>query len=108
MNIDEYALQLADNSLSRNFDPEAYLVKYVAELRLKQQCNDDLVEGSTIDDNIQLMLQIFVTYYNDNTDENLKRFLAVLKQIICELYYTCNIQSQKEEIQKFLSEITNI
>lgn len=108
MTQDELALQLAENALARNFDPEAYLVKHVAEIRLKPQLNVDLVEGSMIDDNIQLMLQLFITYHNESTIENLQRFLMVIQQVISELYHTCNKKEQKEEIQKFIIDIQNI
>lgn len=107
MTQDELALQLADKALSRGFDPEAYLVKYVAEQRLKQP-NEDLVEESNIDEGIQTMLQLFITYYNSKTIEDLKQLLLVLRQIISELYHDCSQQEQKNEIKHFLELAQNI
>ena len=102
MTLDEKALQLADRALTNGFDPEAYLVKYVAEIRLNQSENTDLVEGSNVDEFIQTMLQLFVTYYNSKTVEALTNLLLVLRQVISELYHDCETQQEKDEIKKFI------
>ena len=108
MTQDELALTLADKALARGFDPEAYIVKYVAENRLNQQRTVNLVEDSTIDEGIQTMLQLFVTYYNNKTVENLTLLLLVLRQILSELYNTCDTKEEKEEVKQFLKLSQNI
>lgn len=84
MSLDELALQLANRELEKGFDAEAYIVKYIAELKL-----DDKVPQSDIDDCIKLLLDLFTTYYNSKSVTTLRPMLDTLTQIISELYHTC-------------------
>ena len=84
MSTDELALDLARRALSNHFDPEAYIVKHIAEKRLG--IVEDIVPGSDIDEFIQRLLNLFVIYSKDRTADNLDKLLTTLRQIISELY----------------------
>ena len=100
MSQDEMALELANRALNSSFDPEAYIVKYIAEKKLKEQ--PDLVPDSSIDEGIQLLLDLFVSYYNNKSVDTLEPFLLVLRQVISELYNTCNTDEERDTIRNFI------
>lgn len=109
MNIDETALILADKALKNNFDPEAYIVKYIAEIKLASKANEvDYVPGSNIDEGIQQLLKLFVTYYNNKSVETLNPLLLTLRQILSELYHTCNSDNERALMQEFITMSQNI
>ena len=99
-NIDNLALELANKSLERNFDPEAYIVKYIAEKNIAKNGGNivNLVSESNVDECIQIMLKLFVVYYNDRTVNNLQSLLATLEQVIVELYNTCETDAERTVI----------
>ena len=49
---------------------------------------DNIIPETNIDECIQIMLKLFVLYYNDRTVDNLNNLLSVLEQVITELYNT--------------------
>lgn len=100
MNVDELALDLAKRALSNHFDPEAYIVKYIAEKKLG--IVEDLVPGSSVDEFIQRLLNLFVIYSNDRTPENLNKLLIMLRQVISELYHTSETKSERDAIKQFI------
>ena len=101
MNIDELALELAEKALNKGFDAEAYIVKYIAQQNLN---NKDLVPGSNVDECIELMLNLFVTYYNNKSVTTLKPLLTILQQIISEMYHDCT-NTEKQLFNNFIFNI---
>lgn len=103
MSLDETALALANKALKTTFDPEAYIVKYIAEIKLSSSAKEvDYVPGSTIDEGIQLLLKRFVTYYNNKSVETLNPLLLTLRQILSELYNTCNSDNERALMAEFI------
>jgi len=96
-NLDNVALSLADKALEHQFDAEAYIVKYIAEKRLTKD-PDNIIPETNIDECIQIMLKLFVLYYNDRTVDNLNNLLSVLEQVITELYNTCTTNAERTAI----------
>ena len=107
MTQDELALELANKALNSGFDPEAYIVKYIAEKKLKEN-PVDLIPDSSIDEGIQLLLDLFVSYYNNKSVDTLEPFLLILRQVISELYHTCPTQDERDEIRNFIILSQNI
>lgn len=108
MTQDELALELANKALSKGFDPEAYIVKHIAEQRVSNKKQYDLVPDSNIDECIKLMLDLFVSYHKYQTVENLTEFLTVQKQVLSELYHSCNDERCKETMKTFFTSMQNI
>ena len=104
--IDRVALELANKALNNHFDPEAYLVKYVAEIRLKQE--EDLVPDSNVDEFIQRLLNLFIIYSNDKTKENLDALMLTLKQVISELYHTSETKLFRDIIKDTIKSLQQI
>lgn len=97
------ARQLAENTLQRGFDVEAFLV--LCELSKLDNLEVDEVPGSTIDECIEELMKLFVTYYNNKSVQTLKPLLETLKQILCELYYTCETNEEHVGIKQFISDL---
>ena len=109
MSLDETALALANKALRTTFDPEAYIVKYIAEIKLSSSANEvDYVPESSVDECIQQLLKLFVTYYNNKSVETLNPLLLTLRQILSELYNTCNSDNEKSLMQEFIVLSQNI
>ena len=102
MTQDELALQLANKALNNSFDPEAYIVKFIAEERLKENKAKDIIPDSSVDEGIQLLLDLFVTYFNNKSVDTLEPFLLVLRQVISEIYNTCPTTEERDEVRNFI------
>lgn len=102
MTQDELALELANKALNSSFDPEAYIVKFIAEERLKENKSKDLVPDSSIDEGIQLLLDLFVAYFNNKSVDTLEPFLLMLRQVISELYNTCPTVEERDAVRNFI------
>ena len=102
MTQDELALELANKALNTSFDPEAYIVKFIAEERIKENKAKDIIPDSSVDEGIQLLLDLFVSYYNNKSVDTLEPFLLMLRQIISELYNTCNTDEERDTIRRFI------
>ena len=98
MSTDELALTLANKALASHFDAEAYIVKYIAEKKLR--IDKDLVPSSNVDEFIQRLLNLFVIYSEDRTSENLNRLLLMLRQVISELYHTSETKEERNLIKQ--------
>jgi len=107
MSNDEIALQLAQKALKKGFDPEAYIVQHIAEQRIQKEKEQDLVPDSNIDECIQLMLKLFVSYFNTPSIENMNKYLLIQKQVLSELYHTAN-DDCKSEMKTFFNELNTI
>lgn len=59
---------------------------------------DNIIPETNIDECIQIMLKLFVLYYNDRTVDNLNNLLSVLEQVITELYNTCTTNAERTAI----------
>ena len=107
MTQDELALNLAEKALNNNFDPEAYIVKYIAEkkLRPEQQSNDIIVEDDT---NSKVISNLLTSYYNSQSLETLKPLLAVIGQLLSELYHSTENKIEIEEMKVFIYNLQNI
>lgn len=75
---------------------------------VRDRFSGDYVEGSNIDECIQLMLNLFVTYYNSKSVETLQPLLITLNQIISELYHTCPTIEEQTLIKKFILTLQKI
>lgn len=106
MMSDEQVLQLAANALSRGFDAEAYIVKYIAELKLKE--NKDLVPGSNVDELIQTLLDLFVKYFNTQDSTVYLTLLDTLRRILSEIYHSTDNIEQKEMFKNFIEQCNRI
>ena len=103
MTQDELALQLAEKALDNNFDPEAYIVKYIAEKKLRPipQSNDEIVANDTLSD-------LITSYYNNKSVETLKPLLAGFKQLFSEMYHTTTDKIEIEEMKVFILNLQEI
>lgn len=95
------AKQLAENTLQRGFDVEAFLV--LCAISKLDNLEVDEVPASNIDECIEELLKLFVTYYNNKSVQTLKPLLETLQQILCELYHTCDTSEEKVYIKQFIS-----
>lgn len=100
--LHRFALQKADEYLQRGFDAEAYLVKYVAT-----KCIDK-VPGSNIDEQIDDINQYFINYMKDKNENNLYIMLSHIRQMLSELYHTCEDEKQRTVFKNELLLFTNI
>lgn len=101
------AKQLAENQLKKGFDVEAFLI-LCATSKMNTGINEDLVPESNIDESIDYLLKLFVTYYNNKNVETLKPLLTTIKQILSELYHTCNTNEEKELFKQIVPTMLNI
>lgn len=97
------AKQLAENTLQRGFDVEAFLV--LCELSKLDNLEVDEVPESNIDECIEELMKLFVTYYNNKSVQTLKPLIETLQQILCELYHTCETQGERNELKQFISNL---
>lgn len=75
---------------------------------VRDHFSGDYVEGSNIDECIQLMLNLFVTYYNSKSVETLQPLIITLNQIISEHYHTCPTMEEQTLIKKFILTLQKI
>lgn len=100
------AKQLAENTLDRGFDVEAFLV--LCEISKLGNLEVDEVPGSSIDECIEELLKLFITYYNNKSVQTLKPLFETLQQILCELYYTCDTHEERIEIKQFIIDLNKM
>lgn len=118
--INDKAIQIANNSLQKGFDWQAFLVLSVAQQNLtflNDERNKDVIDyvkDSGVDENIQLFLNKFINFSEikkqDNVDNEqvineLNTLLSFLKKIITELYFSSNTMEEREVIKNFLFNI---
>ena len=90
-------------------EPTFAMCQKLASLYIvRDHFSGDYVEGSNIDECIQLMLNLFVTYYNSKSVETLQPLLITLNQIISELYHTCPTIDEQTLIKKFILALQKI
>lgn len=100
------AKQLAENQLKKGFDTEAFLI--LAEISKMPISENDLVPSSNIDECIQNLLQLFITYYGNKSKDTIKPLLLTLQQILSELYHTCSTNEEREEVKQFINNCQKI
>lgn len=105
MTMDELALQLANRALTNGFDPEGYIVKYIAETKLEKSRPKDDVPESRIDENIKLLLDLFISYYDTKSVQTLEHVMLILRQIVTELYHAAETRQEKEVIKEFVTKV---
>ena len=105
MTQDELALNLADKALQTNFDPEAYIVKYIAEKRLNPNSTSEIVEQDTT---TKVISNLLTSYYNNKSIETLKPLLAIMGQLLSELYHSTENKIEIEEMKVFIYNLQNI
>ena len=101
------AKQLAENQLKKGFDVEAFLI-LCATSKMYTGIDEDLVPESNIDESISYLLKLFVTYYNNKNVDTLKPLLISMKQILSELYHTCNTNAERELFKQLVPTMSNI
>lgn len=97
------AKQLAENTLQRGFDVEAFIV--LCEISKLGNLEVDEVPDSSIDECIEELLNLFITYYNDKSVQTLKPLLETLRQILSELYHTCDTIEERNETREFIASL---
>ncbi len=101
MTTDELALTLAQKALTKNFDPEAYIVQYIAEKRLKPQ--------QTVEDETGVRLSELVTSYNNTKSvETLRPLLSAILQLVSEMYHSTSNKIEIEEMNIFINHLHEI
>lgn len=97
------AKQLAEKSLEKGFDVEAFLV--LCEINKIQQAteskDEDLVPDSCVDECINTMLNLFVSYYNNKSVKTISPLLQCMRQIFSELYYSCETEDERIVFREF-------
>lgn len=68
----------------------------------------DIVPDSNIDECIETLSSLFLTYYNSATVETLRPLLSTLQQILSELYHSCTTMDEQVEIKNFISNLNKI
>lgn len=113
--INNKAIEVANNALQKGFDWQAFLVLSTAQQNLKY-LNDteviDYVENSGIDENVQLFLNKFI-YLSKNKEiqtetenlEDLQSLLRFLKKIINELFFSSVSIKEKDLIKDFIESL---
>jgi hypothetical protein len=103
------AQRLAESALAKGFDATAFIILCeIQKLSLCQTSETDEVPESNIDDSIKLMLKFFVSYYNEKSVDTLKQVLDTIKQVVSELYHTCNSENEVSLIQEFVGDLADI
>lgn len=100
------AKKLAENTLSKGFDVEAFLV--LAEIQKLEMPPVDLVPDSRVDEGLQGLLQLFMQYMKNRTSESYSQLLLSLQQILSELYHTTNSTEQKQLFKSFVTRLQQI
>lgn len=109
--LNQEALKRAEQSLSSHFSSDAYIVYSISKYLIDKSKADivDYVEGTTIDEEIQNILNLFIKYSHSNDLEECKSILSnimvKLKQIITELYMLNNNNGLRGIIKNCLSDI---
>ena len=116
--LNEKAIELANKSLAKGFDWQAFLVLSLAQQNLESLLTPinnvnitDYVEDSNVDENIQLFLNQFIHFSklksqnvsNENIVQELNILLSYFKKIITELFYSSENTEEREVIKNFLS-----
>lgn len=108
--LNNKAIELAQKSLQKSFDWQAFLVLSMANLNKNNipQENSDILPETQIDDNILCFYNNFISYYNNkknnaHTLNELSQLISLLQKIINELYYTCNTLEEKNRLKAMVS-----
>lgn len=98
------AKMLAEQTLERGFDVEAFLVLSV----INQLPQPDLVPDTNIDECIENLLNEFVHYYNNKSVDTLKPLTKDLNQILSELYHTFETVEEQNLFKNFIDNLNEI
>lgn len=102
MTTDEMALTLAQRALDKSFDPEAYIVKYIAEKKL-------LPKPEIIEDDTGVRLSELVTSYNNaKSVETLRPLLSAMLQLFSEMYHSTSNKIEIDEMNIFINHLHEI
>lgn len=96
------AKELAENELKRHFDVDAFII-----MALITGMNFDLVPESNVDETIEDIQGLFVSYMRNRTKDNLEILLSTIRKMLSELYMTCDLD-EKEIFKKHLETLQNI
>lgn len=99
------AKQLAEKSLEKGFDVEAFLV--LAEIQRLQPI-EDLVEESTVDEDINDISKLFIKYFYDRSVQNLEDLLISIRQMLSELYHTVETNEERDLFKSYLSDLSDM
>lgn len=99
------ARQLAENQLKKGFDVEAFLILMALEGNVK---NIDLIPESHIDETLTDITGLLVKYFNNKTIKNLDILLSTVRQMMSELYHTCETNEEKQLFKGYFSDLSSI
>lgn len=107
--LNDKAIELAQKSLQKSFDWQAFLVLSMANLNKKDTPleHNDIIPETEIDDNILCFYNNFISYYNNkknnvHTLNELSQLISLLQKIINKLYYTCNTLEEKNRLKAMI------
>lgn len=107
--IHQYAHNLAEMSLENGFDENAYLLKAVSEMALRQQGIEvDLLPDSDVDEKINDLMQNFIFYYNMHSVETLGQVMQTIRKIVSEIYHGCENEQERQVVMKEIDIIKKI
>lgn len=110
--LNQEALKRAEQSLASHFSSDAYIVYSISKYLIERSKVDvvNYVEGTSIDEEIQNILNLFIAYSHSNDLEECKAILNKImvkyKQIIVELYMLNNNNELRGIIKNCLTDIT--
>lgn len=109
--LNQEAFKRAEQSLSSHFSSDAYIVYSISKYLVDKSKADivDYVEVTTIDEEIQNILNLFIKYSHSKDLEECKSILnnimVKFKQVITELYMLNNNNGLRGIIKNCLSDI---
>lgn len=103
--LNDYVLEQSNNVLERGFDDLAYICRYIAKKSLESA---DRVPQSHIDEDIDDIQKLFVSYMQDKTNDRWQALLNHILQMLTELYMTTDVVEQKEAFHRFVEKINLI
>ena len=80
---------------------------YIVKKELIKQMEDDPVPDSKVDEEIPDIQALFIAYANDRTTENLDKMLDEMKNVISEIYHSCE-DAGKDRVRMFISNLETI
>ena len=80
---------------------------YIVKDKLIEKMENDPVPDSTVDEDILDIQALFIAYANDRTVENLDKMLEEMKNVISEIYHSCE-DAGKDRVRMFISNLETI
>jgi hypothetical protein len=97
------AKQLAERALERGFDAEAFIILY-----LLNKENVDDVPDSDVDNKIQYMYDLFISYVTTHDTHTLETFLDTNYRMIDELYHSTVDKDERDLFKRYTNNILSL